>query len=54
MMVGVNLTPDRIRQIVHKTIVEADVIDRDGAISYKEFKNAMWNTDIDTLLTIKF
>ena len=37
MMVGSNLTDVQLQQIVDKTIIEADTIDRDGKISFEEF-----------------
>ena len=52
MMVGSNLDDVQLQQIVDKTILEADQ-DRDGKISYEEFKRMISNTDeIDEKLTI--
>jgi len=52
MMVGSNLDDVQLQQIVDKTILEAD-LDRDGKISYEEFKKMITNTDeIDEKLTI--
>jgi Ca2+-binding EF-hand superfamily protein len=54
LMVGKSLTDDQIRQIVDKTILEADCLDRDGSISWEEFKRALSLTDVEKLLTIDF
>lgn len=54
MMVGKSLTDDQISQIVDKTILEADCLDRDGSISWEEFKRAMSLAPIENLLTIDF
>lgn len=54
MMVGKSVTDDQIRQIVDKTILEADCLDRDGSISWEEFKRALSLTDVERFLTIDF
>ncbi|KAI9024708.1 calcineurin subunit B [Hyaloraphidium curvatum] len=54
MMVGTSLTDDQIREIVDKTILEADCLDRDGTISWEEFKRALSLSDVEGLLTIDF
>jgi Ca2+-binding EF-hand superfamily protein len=54
MMVGDNLNDVQLQQIVDKTILEGDE-DRDGRISFEEFKNMI--SDIDTIhekMTISF
>jgi serine/threonine-protein phosphatase 2B regulatory subunit len=54
MMVGDNLNDIQLQQIVDKTILEGDA-DRDGRISFDEFKNMI--TDIDAIqekMTISF
>lgn len=52
MMVGDNLNEVQLQQIVDKTILEAD-IDRDGKISYSEFRAMISNTDeLDERMTV--
>ncbi len=52
MMVGDNLNEVQLQQIVDKTILEAD-IDRDGKISYEEFRQMISNTEeIDNKMTV--
>ena len=51
-MVGSSMDEDQVDAIAKKTILEAD-LDHDGAISFGEFKRAMFNTDIESLLTIE-
>mmetsp|Transcript_19249 Transcript_19249/g.28667 ORF Transcript_19249/g.28667 Transcript_19249/m.28667 type:complete len:196 (+) Transcript_19249:25-612(+) len=54
MMVGDNLDEVQLQQIVDKTILEADK-DKDGRISFDEFKQMIENTDeIDKKMTIVF
>jgi len=54
MMVGNNLTEEQLQQIVDKTILEGDK-DKDGKISYTEFKNMIPNIDeIEDKMTISF
>lgn len=54
MMVGDNLNDIQLQQIVDKTILEGDE-DRDGRISYEEFKRMINNvTEIEDKLTISF
>eukprot|EP00013_Stygamoeba_regulata_P026776 CAMPEP_0177651506 /NCGR_PEP_ID=MMETSP0447-20121125/12591_1 /TAXON_ID=0 /ORGANISM="Stygamoeba regulata, Strain BSH-02190019" /LENGTH=160 /DNA_ID=CAMNT_0019154605 /DNA_START=294 /DNA_END=776 /DNA_ORIENTATION=+ len=54
MMVGNNLTPVQLQQIVDKTILEADE-DKDGKISFEEFVKMIENTDeIGEKMTISF
>ena len=43
-MVGTNLSDVQLQQIVDKTIIEADE-DRDGKLSFEEFKKILNNTD---------
>ncbi|KAJ1837849.1 Calcineurin subunit B [Coemansia sp. RSA 2703] len=51
MMVGNNLTPAQLQQIVDKTIREADK-DGDGKIDFTEFKSFVARTDVANQLTI--
>lgn len=54
MMVGDNLNDIQLQQIVDKTILEGDD-DRDGRISYEEFKKMINNvSEIEDKLTISF
>ncbi|KXS14437.1 hypothetical protein M427DRAFT_33127 [Gonapodya prolifera JEL478] len=41
IMVGSSLSDTQLQQIVDKTMVEVDVIDKDGKISFEEFKRSM-------------
>ena len=54
LMVGRNISDAEIEQIVAQTIIQADTLDHDGAISFPEFKRAMFNSDIEKVLTIQF
>ena len=51
MMVGSNLKEQQLQQIVDKTIVHADK-DKDGKISFEEFKEMVENTDIVKQMTL--
>lgn len=51
MMVGSNLKDQQLQQIVDKTIMEAD-LDKDGKISFDEFKKMVENTDISMSMTL--
>jgi serine/threonine-protein phosphatase 2B regulatory subunit len=51
MMVGSNLKDVQLQQIVDKTIMEADK-DRDGKISFEEFKEMVENTDVSMSMTL--
>ncbi|RKO85489.1 calcineurin subunit B [Blyttiomyces helicus] len=51
-MVGSNLDDAQVQSLVERTILEADTIDNDGAISFGEFKRAMFNADLENALTI--
>eukprot|EP00741_Cyanophora_paradoxa_P009416 tig00000144_g9120.t1 len=53
LMVGNNLNDVQLQQIVDKTIIEADK-DRDGMLSFEEFKSIIESTDLDTKMTIQF
>eukprot|EP00696_Hemimastix_kukwesjijk_P002862 gnl/Hemi2/13502_TR4619_c0_g1_i1.p1 gnl/Hemi2/13502_TR4619_c0_g1~~gnl/Hemi2/13502_TR4619_c0_g1_i1.p1 ORF type:complete len:179 (+),score=80.73 gnl/Hemi2/13502_TR4619_c0_g1_i1:103-639(+) len=53
MMVGNNLSDVQLQQIVDKTILEAD-LDRDGKISFEEFKNVLDGADLEAKMTINF
>lgn len=51
MMVGSNLKDVQLQQIVDKTIMEADK-DRDGKISFEEFKQIVEKTDVSMTMTL--
>lgn len=51
MMVGSNLKDQQLQQIVDKTIMEAD-LDKDGKISFDEFKKMVENTDVSMSMTL--
>lgn len=51
MMVGSNLKDQQLQQIVDKTIMEAD-LDKDGKISFEEFKKMVENTDVSMSMTL--
>mmetsp|Transcript_22570 Transcript_22570/g.38721 ORF Transcript_22570/g.38721 Transcript_22570/m.38721 type:complete len:179 (-) Transcript_22570:400-936(-) len=53
LMVGDNLNDTQLQQVVDKTIIEADK-DRDGKLSFEEFKEIIRNTDLDTKMTLKY
>jgi len=54
MMVGNNLSDIQLQQIVDKTILEGDD-DKDGKISYDEFKKMITNIDeIEEKMTVSF
>jgi serine/threonine-protein phosphatase 2B regulatory subunit len=51
MMVGNNLKDHQLQQIVDKTIVQADK-DKDGKVSFEEFKEMVENADIVKQMTL--
>ncbi|KAJ1887534.1 Calcineurin subunit B, partial [Coemansia sp. IMI 209127] len=51
MMVGNNLTPAQVQQIVDKTIRDADK-NGDGKIDFEEFQQFVARTDVANQLTI--
>ncbi|KAI8817384.1 uncharacterized protein EV422DRAFT_541598 [Fimicolochytrium jonesii] len=53
LMVGSNLPDDQVQALVDQTLLDADVLDKDGAISFEEFKRAMFNADLENVLTIE-
>ena len=53
MMVGNNLTDNQLQQLVDRTIMKADE-DKDGKISFEEFKKMVKNLDIVTKLTLTY
>ncbi|KAI9103247.1 hypothetical protein DFS34DRAFT_642104 [Phlyctochytrium arcticum] len=53
LMVGTNLSDEQVHSLVDQTILEADVLDKDGTISFDEFKRAMFNADLENVLTIQ-
>jgi Ca2+-binding EF-hand superfamily protein len=52
-MLGSNVSDEQIRNIVQKTIADADVLDSDGSISFAEFKRSMFNADLENILSIE-
>ncbi|KAK6462062.1 protein phosphatase, calcineurin B [Scheffersomyces coipomensis] len=50
-MVGDNLSPNELQQVVDRTIIENDK-DGDGKLSFEEFLNAIESTNISSSLTI--
>ncbi|TPX33447.1 hypothetical protein SmJEL517_g03654 [Synchytrium microbalum] len=54
LMVGSSLPDAHIQQVVDRTILQADTIDKDGCISYEEFKRSMFHVDLEKVLTIQF
>ncbi|KAJ3039547.1 Calcineurin subunit B type 2 [Rhizophlyctis rosea] len=53
LMVGSNLDDSQVQALVDQTILEADTIDKDGAISFNEFKRALFGADLENILTIE-
>ncbi|KAJ3097422.1 Calcineurin subunit B type 2 [Phlyctochytrium bullatum] len=53
-MVGKSLSEHEIQHLVDKTILEADTIDKDGTISFEEFKRTLFSADLEKVLTIDF
>jgi hypothetical protein len=52
-MVGKNLTPSQLQNVVDKTIIDFDE-DKDGKLSFKEFEKAFTNSEgLADKLTIK-
>lgn len=51
-MVGNNLNDVQLQQLVDRTILQGD-LDKDGKLSYAEFKNMVKETDIDNKLKIE-
>ena len=51
-MVGKSLDEAAIGKLVQDTIQEYDV-DLDGSLSYFEFKRAMFDSDIESILQIR-
>lgn len=51
-MVGKSLDEAAIGKLVQDTLLEFDV-DMDGNISYFEFKRAMFDSDIESILQIQ-
>ncbi|KAJ1336634.1 hypothetical protein BSLG_007416 [Batrachochytrium salamandrivorans] len=46
LMVGSNVADIEVEKMVQQTILDADTLDRDGSISFAEFKRAMFNADM--------
>lgn len=51
LMVGSNMSDEKINKLARQIIVDADVLDKDNSISFAEFKKAMANTNISNILT---
>lgn len=51
MMVGNNLEDSQLQQLVDKTIIKADK-DKDGKVSFEEFKGMIENTDFAKQMTL--
>ncbi|KAJ3267378.1 Calcineurin subunit B type 2 [Chytriomyces hyalinus] len=54
LMVGKNLPQNEVDQLVRQTILDADTIDRDGSISFDEFKRAVFSADLEQSFSIDF
>ncbi|KAJ3219845.1 Calcineurin subunit B type 2 [Dinochytrium kinnereticum] len=54
LMVGKSLVEEEIQHLVDKTILEADTIDKDGFISFDEFKRALFSADLERVLSVDF
>lgn len=50
-MVGNNLKEEQLQQLVDKTIIQADV-DKDGKISFDEFKVMVEKSDVMKMMTL--
>lgn len=50
-MVGNNLKEEQLQQLVDKTIIQADQ-DKDGKISFDEFKRMVENSDVMKQMTL--
>ncbi|KAI9014998.1 hypothetical protein BC832DRAFT_527765 [Gaertneriomyces semiglobifer] len=53
LMVGSSLSDTQIQSFVDQTILEADVLDKDGKINFNEFKRAMFDVDLEQALTLE-
>ncbi|KAI9365941.1 calcineurin subunit B [Zopfochytrium polystomum] len=54
LMVGKSISDEEVRVLVDQTIADADTVDRDGSISFDEFKRALFSADLEKSLTIEF
>ena len=52
MMVGSNLKDTQLQQVVDKTMRMADK-NEDGKISFEEFAEAVWNTDVPKKMVVE-
>ncbi|XP_073673849.1 calcineurin B homologous protein 2 [Garra rufa] len=52
-MLGMQVTEEQLESIADQTIQEAD-LDRDGAISFEEFRKSLGNVNIDHKMSIRF
>jgi len=52
MMVGDNLTPEQLQQLVDRQMVQADK-DGDGKLSYEEFKECVKEIGVAEQLSLK-
>lgn len=53
MMVGDNITEAQLSSIAERTLAEADE-DKDGFITFEDFKNIMYRFDAEEKMSIKF
>jgi len=53
MMVGDNITESQLSSIADRTLAEADE-DKDGFITFDDFKNIMYRFDAEEKMSIKF
>ncbi|KAJ3113581.1 Calcineurin subunit B type 2 [Physocladia obscura] len=54
LMVGKSLPDAEIDNLVRTTILAADVVDKDGAISFDEFKMSLFSADLEQSFTLDF
>ncbi|KAJ3288637.1 EF-hand [Rhizoclosmatium globosum] len=54
LMVGKTLSQKEIEDLVRETIWQADTIDKDGAISFDEFKRSLFSADFEQSFSIDF
>lgn len=52
-MVGKSLGDEQVLQIVKDTLRDAD-LDKDGYISFEEFKRALFDANIEKIMNISF
>ncbi|KAJ3326080.1 Calcineurin subunit B type 2 [Gonapodya sp. JEL0774] len=54
VMVGSSMTDLQLRQIVDKTLLDADVVDKDGKISFEEFKRSLAFSNVEGRLVAEW